>query len=73
MFMADGQHQRLAQMCCVFIAIKSGLIGGHLEQYAARCAKINRMEIVAVNHRRDLVSGIQQLVSGSQELVAGSQ
>ena len=54
------QLQRLAEMRGVLVAVEARLVGGDLEQHAARRAEIDRPEIVAVDHRRHLVAGVHQ-------------
>ena len=54
------QLQRLAEMRGVLVAVEAGLVGGDLEQHAARRAEIDRPEIVAVDDRRHLVAGVHQ-------------
>src|SRR5690606_40256539 len=50
----------LAEMGGVLVTVETGLVGGHFEQHPARRAEIDRPEIIAVDHRRHLITGIHQ-------------
>ncbi len=52
---------RLAQMRRVFVPDEAGLVGGHLEQNAARTTEVDRPEEIPVDDGRDLVARIKQL------------
>ena len=60
MLVLAGQLQRLAQMRAILVAVKAGLVGGNLEQHTAGRAKIDRIEIVAIDHRRHLIPRLKQ-------------
>ena len=47
-------------MGAVLVAVESRLVGGNLEQDTAGGAEIDRPEVIAVDHRRHLPTGIQQ-------------
>src|SRR5207253_219780 len=71
MFVLPRQFQRLAQMRTVLVAIKARLIGRDLEQHAAGRAEIHREEIVAVDHWRQLITGIHQRFAHGELISTG--
>jgi len=55
-----GQSQGLTKGRDILVPVKPGFIRGHFEQHAARRAKVDRPEIIAVDDRRYLMPGVQQ-------------
>src|SRR5512138_2094071 len=50
----------LVQVGDILVAVESWLAGRDLEQHAAGRAKVDGPEVVAIDHRSDLESGIEQ-------------
>src|SRR5690348_10347679 len=52
--------QRRAELLRRLVHSETGAVGGDLEQHAARLAEVDRLEVPAVNDRRDVAAGGQQ-------------
>src|SRR4051794_10117904 len=63
MLMLPGQLQRLTKVRRILVAVEARLVGGDLEQHATRRPEIDREEVVAIDHRSELVSSIEQRVA----------
>ena len=50
--------QHLSEMRRILIPIEAGLVGRDFEQDAAGCPEVNCPEIVPVDDRRDLITGV---------------
>ncbi|KAI3480216.1 hypothetical protein L1887_57675 [Cichorium endivia] len=68
-FIAARQLERFAQMRGILVAVETGLIGGDLEQDAARSAEIDRPEIIAIDDGGDLIARIHQRLTHVQLLL----
>src|SRR6056297_3625609 len=58
-----GEFQRRAQMGDVLVAVEAGLVGGDCEEDAARCAKVDRPEVIPVDHRRHVVALVEKCLA----------
>src|SRR6185437_12410649 len=64
--MLPWQLQRFTQMRRILVTGKARLVGCDFEQHAARRPEIDREEIVAIDHRRQLVARIHQSLADDQ-------
>src|SRR5581483_9037811 len=67
-----GQAELFAEMLWSLIDGEAGRARGDLEQDALRLAEVDRVEVVAIDHRRDLHPGLRHAsLPGHVLLVAG--
>ena len=60
---AGRQLQRLTELRRVLVPVEAGFVGGDLEEHAAGGAEVDRPEVITVDHRRHLVTGVEQRVA----------
>ena len=59
-FMLRRQLQRLPEMSSIHVMVEARLVGRDLEQNAAGSAEVDCPEVIAVDHWRNLITGVGQ-------------
>lgn len=60
------QFECLAEMGSVFVAIETRLVGRDFKQDTTRRAKIDRPEVIAIDHRSDRIACVDKCLANLQ-------